>query len=71
MRVIVDKMPTKPEECLFSTKIFKEDKNTKLGISWCYGCGINGGVCEFNFEKMHKCNKLDEFKRVYHMLANY
>ena len=58
MKVLVNKMPKEPKECLFSTKIFKKDKNTKVGVSWYYGCGMNNQYCDF--ETCYRCNKLRE-----------
>lgn len=74
MKIIVDKMPTKAEECLFKTVIFmKEEKprhkiakyflGPKFEFTWCYGCGVNGSrsICELSKEK--QCNKLECLKR--------
>lgn len=57
MKILVDKVPATPKECLFKTKIFKEiDECEDHKLVWSYGCILGNEHCDF--EKGHKCNKL-------------
>ena len=56
MKVFVNRIPKEPKECLFSVKLFREDKAQKSGLSWCYGCSMNNKLCDLKHG--NQCNKL-------------
>lgn len=55
MKVFVNNLPNKPEECLFYKKEYSRDSySDQLHVSC--RCSMNGALCDL--EKGHRCNKL-------------
>lgn len=62
MKLLVDKMPSYPEDCPFSMYDRDEDRHTCTLNDYFYCEGINNGECmmcitydKFMFEKIEKC----------------
>ena len=53
MKVLVDKIPTSPKECLFVTPAYKDGKFLPK-------CSMDDTLCDF--AKGHGCNKLKVLK---------
>ena len=49
MKVLVNKMPTEPKNCLFATKVVTNG-------SWSYGCGMDASYCDTR--NCYRCSKL-------------
>lgn len=55
MKIIVDKMPTEPKECLFVVPKMKEEKKKIICVR---GCSIDNTLCSLKCGV--GCNKLKE-----------
>ena len=60
MKIYVNEIPTKGENCLFYKHKYLEDSSTSLGFKSFHKCNVNGQTCDlFNGRN---CNKLKLLK---------